>query len=144
MKWLEDKIQQAIEDGLFDNLPGQGQPLRRRYRNPLEDPTMRLANEIMSDNDVVPAWIGDRQEIKAKIAAARQHLARAWAWHQEAHQRAPHEADRYWQRALTIFRTELKILNKRIFDFNLGVPVTSQQLAQLDEGREIKRVTGGE
>ena len=60
----ERKIQDAIEEGLFDNLPGRGQPLDLSV-NPFEPPGMRAVNRILKQNRVLPPWLLLEQEIEA-------------------------------------------------------------------------------
>jgi len=58
----EHRILEAMEEGLFDNLPGRGRPL------PLEDdshvpPELRMAYKIMKNADCLPPELELRQEI---------------------------------------------------------------------------------
>jgi len=58
----EQKIAQAMEEGLFDNLPGQGQPLK------LDDDShipqeMRMAYRILKNSGHVSPEVEDRKEI---------------------------------------------------------------------------------
>ena len=58
----ENRILEAIEAGLFDNLPGQGQPLN------LEDdsfipPELRLAYKILKNADCLPPELELRKEV---------------------------------------------------------------------------------
>ena len=58
----EQKIAQAMEEGLFDDLPGQGQPLK------LDDDShipqeMRMAYRILKNSGHVSPEVEDRKEI---------------------------------------------------------------------------------
>jgi len=58
----ENRILEAIEAGLFDNLPGKGQPLN------LEDdthipPELRLAYKILKNADCLPPELELRKEV---------------------------------------------------------------------------------
>jgi len=58
----ENRILEALEAGLFDNLPGRGKPLL------LEDdshipPELRMAYKIMKNADCLPPELEMRQEI---------------------------------------------------------------------------------
>lgn len=136
--WLDEAIQNAMNNGEFDNLPGMGKPLPPE-RTSFEDPTMKLAYKIMKEHEVVPAWIAERREIVEKLEQARQTLKAAWQWHEQSRITDAHAATRYWQRAEGNFRSEAQRLNKRIFDFNLSLTITSQHLFQVDIDAELKR-----
>src|SRR2546421_7385731 len=52
----ERKIQEAIEAGALDNLPGMGKPLDLDD-DPLTPPHLRLANRILKNANVLPDWV---------------------------------------------------------------------------------------
>lgn len=65
----ERKIKEAMDEGLFDNLPGAGKPLDLT-ENPFEPPGMAAVNRMLRHNRVLPAWLLLEQEIEASRAAA--------------------------------------------------------------------------
>src|SRR6185437_5305507 len=71
----ERKIKEAMEEGLFDNLPGAGKPLDLT-ENPFEPPGMAAVNRLLKNNNVLPAWLLLEKEIEAARAAALAVLAR--------------------------------------------------------------------
>lgn len=71
----ERRIQDAIEEGLFDNLPGRGQPLDLS-ENPFEPPGMRAVNRLLRQNKVLPPWLLLEKEIEVARAEALDALAR--------------------------------------------------------------------
>jgi len=71
----ERKIQDAIEEGLFDNLPGAGKPLDLTV-NPFEPPGMGAIHRMLKHNKVLPAWLLLEREIEAAWAIALATLAR--------------------------------------------------------------------
>ena len=71
----ERKIQEAIEQGLFDILPGRGEPLDLSV-NPFEPPGMGAVNRLLRHNKVLPLWLMLEQEIEASRALALATLAR--------------------------------------------------------------------
>lgn len=71
----ERRIQDAIDEGLFDNLPGRGQPLDLSV-NPFEPPGMGAVNRLLRHNKVLPLWLLLEQEIEASRALALAVLAR--------------------------------------------------------------------
>jgi hypothetical protein len=61
-KIVEERIQQAQEDGVFDNLPGKGKPLK------LEDDSfvpedLRLTYKILKNSNCLPADVELRKQI---------------------------------------------------------------------------------
>jgi hypothetical protein len=79
----ERKIVEAIERGLFDDLPGQGRPLLLN-QDPLEAPHQRLAHTLLKNAGFAPPEVSLRSELaelkrdyaRAKNAEQRQALAR--------------------------------------------------------------------
>lgn len=62
-KFIEQRIKEAIENGEFDNLPGQGEPL------PLEDDShlpddLRLAYRILKNADCLPPELQEKKDIR--------------------------------------------------------------------------------
>jgi hypothetical protein len=53
---VEQRIQEAMAAGVFDNLPGAGQPLNL-IRNPYLDPSLELAYGLLKNNGYTPVWI---------------------------------------------------------------------------------------
>src|SRR5260221_6764096 len=79
----ERKIQEAIEEGQFDNLPGKGKPIVFDD-DPATPPELRMANKILKNAGVLPEWVQVQKDIQAErdeIAALRARLLRdnqAW------------------------------------------------------------------
>lgn len=59
----ERKIQEALEEGAFDDLPGKGQPLNLKD-DPNTPPHLRLANRILKNANVPPDWVQLDLEIR--------------------------------------------------------------------------------
>src|SRR5206468_2474048 len=59
----ERKIQEAIEEGKFDNLPGKGEP-PNLDDDPFTPPHLRLANRILKNAGVLPDWMQVEQEME--------------------------------------------------------------------------------
>jgi DnaJ family protein C protein 28 len=65
----ERRIEEAIEQGLFDNLPGKGKPLVFDD-DPLSPPHLRVVPKVLHNARVVPTWISLEHEIEeAKVKA---------------------------------------------------------------------------
>src|SRR5579871_4708077 len=71
----EQKIQEAIEEGKFDNLPGKGKPLVFDD-DPATPMHLRLANKVLKNAGVLPDWIQVQKDIVAEREEAAKQRAR--------------------------------------------------------------------
>jgi hypothetical protein len=69
----ERKIEEAIKDGAFDNLPGKGKPLVLD-----DDPStplhLRLANKVLKNANVLPDWV----QLNVEIREGAEECSRIW------------------------------------------------------------------
>ena len=131
---VEHRIQEAMKDGAFDNLPGQGKPLRFN-QNPYLEPGQELAFGLLKNNGFAPEWIERDKEIRQELAEARAALRLAWQQGQGNPTGEP-----TWQAGLARFEQQLQKLNRKIADFNLIVPIVSKQRAHLRLEVELRRL----
>jgi hypothetical protein len=108
------KIQEAMDEGAFENLAGSGRPLPLED-DPFEDPSLRMAHRLLRNNGFAPAWILEGKEIEADIARLRDSRARERIGVDE-------------------FRRQAAALNRRIFAFNLKTPAASAHKLPIDPG----------
>jgi hypothetical protein len=101
----ERKIREAMEEGVFENLEGAGQPLDLS-ENPFEDPSQRMAHRLLKNNGFAPVWILEGKEIEQDIRRLNA-------------ERVPFEAAEY--------RRRIDDLNRRIAVYNLKVPIPGVQ-----------------
>jgi hypothetical protein len=66
----DEQIRRAMQEGQFEDLPGQGRPLQLD-EDPFEDPDWRLAHHMLRSAGYSLPWIETRREIEADLAAAR-------------------------------------------------------------------------
>ena len=99
------KIQEAMDEGAFDNLPGAGRPLPLD-EEPFEDPSQRMAHRLLRNNGFAPAWMEEGREIDAEVNRLL----------------ADRRAGRIGAAA---FRRRAAALNRRVFAFNLRAPLDS-------------------
>lgn len=138
---IEELIKKAIEEGKFQDLPGQGKPLNLD-ENPFEDPGWRLANKILKDNGFSPAWIETRKEIEAEVADARRAAELAWQGYQWAGgPSAGIEDQTRWKMAKRKFMQRIQAVNKLIFKYNIQAPTIQVQIRSLDADEEIAKIT---
>ncbi|MBE7474482.1 MAG: hypothetical protein DPW09_18555 [Anaerolineae bacterium] len=130
---IEQRIQEAMANGEFDNLPGRGKPLSFNT-NPYLDPAQELAFGLLQNNNMAPAWIERDKEIRREVAAARDKLRLAWQ-----HYQANPTGEAAWQAAVARFEEILVKLNRKIDAFNLIVPVPTAQHFRLRLEDELRR-----
>jgi hypothetical protein len=99
------KIKQAMEEGAFDHLDGEGRPLSLED-NPYEDPAQRMAHRLLRNNGFAPAWVEEGKELDAEIA------------------RLAADRERCGEEE---YRRRVIALNRRIADYNLKTPVACAQ-----------------
>ncbi len=139
---ITEQLDKAAANGAFDNLPGKGQPLRLN-ENPNEPADMRMANKLLKDNNLTPAWIGDRKELLAKIEALRADMQRQWdliCAGAEASGGDKEALERTWRRNLSRWEARIGELNRRIVSLNIILPVWRMELHRLRLDEELKRI----
>jgi hypothetical protein len=132
---IERQIQQAREQGAFDNLRGQGKPLTHLDTDPL--------NNVLQAQGFTARWIELDHDIRQKIEVAEQAVRRTYEWVMQT--RAGGSADRHfaqaeWRNARRIFRERIAEINKLIRSYNLQVPPTIGQKFILKEEEELQRL----
>jgi DnaJ family protein C protein 28 len=139
---LDEQIRKAITEGKFDNLPGKGKPLDL-IQNPHEDPSWRLAFNMLRSSGYTLPWIETRQEIEADYEESKNSLTRSWSWRGSAIEKdQPYTlVEDEWHRALRTFKEKIADLNQRIFDYNLSVPSDQFKRRVIDLDAEIARIT---
>lgn len=136
----EEQIRRAMQEGQFDDLPGKGKPLNLG-ENPFEDPEWRLANKILRESGFTLPWIESNREIEASLETSRAGLWRAWLRrHSALESRTYTEVEAEWQRAVSAFRGQITEINKRIWAYNLEVPLERFQRRMVDAEKEIEKI----
>ncbi len=137
---VEKKIQKAIEEGMFDHLPGKGKPIVWDD-NPWEDPERATAHRMLRKAGFTLPWIAEWQEIEQDIDTARRRLIEAWHW-LGGHASAQHASARQeWEEAVKVFHVDIASFNKRIQLFNMKVPADVFQRLPIQVDREIAIIT---
>lgn len=131
---VERIIQEAMENGEFDNLPGKGKPLDLN-ENAFSEPGLEWAYGLLKRNGFAPEWIERDRAIRQGLEEARSQLRSAWQ------QRLDNLIDgARWQAAVARFEERLSKLNRKIDDFNLTVPIIRLQRSRLRLEDELRRV----
>lgn len=129
----ERKIQEAIDEGKFDNLPGKGEPIVFTD-DPMTPPHLRLANRILKNAGVLPEWMQLQQEIhseRKEVAALRSRLAREHPVRRSRVAALPsdHVAVRQfaeWQtKSRAAYQRRIKEVNTMILKFTMMAPASA-------------------
>uniref|UniRef100_A0A0K8RVY5 DnaJ-like subfamily C member 28-like n=1 Tax=Crotalus horridus TaxID=35024 RepID=A0A0K8RVY5_CROHD len=134
---VEDLIQESMAKGDFDNLSGKGKPLKKFSDCPHIDPMTHNLNRILIDNGYQPEWILMQKEIRETIEKLRKSII---ASRNKLGDPITVQKEKQWKEVCEEFRKNIKILNKRINDFNLVVPILSRQMVHFNADKEIARV----
>jgi hypothetical protein len=136
----EKRLREAIENGEFDDLPGKGEPIDLR-ENPFEDPDLRTVHRLLRNAGFAPAWIEERKDIDAELAAAQTKLSRAWALFGEGG-KAKSEAE--WERNVKEFREQVLALQQRIRIYNLKAPAAVFHRKHIDVEKILESIKRNE
>ena len=66
---VEEKIQQALAAGEFDNLPGTGKPLKWDD-NPYVSSEWKLTFDLLKKDGILLPWMEDRKEFELRLEKA--------------------------------------------------------------------------
>jgi len=128
--WIEEKIREAQQKGLFDDLSGKGKPLPHR-RNPFLPEEQQLAYDLLRDSGHTLPWIEEGKAIDARLDKARRMLARRYRWYLAERERRPgHKLaalEQVWIRHRQEFESEIAAINADIRIYNLKVPSLTLQ-----------------
>jgi hypothetical protein len=141
---VNQRIEEAMRNGAFDNLRNKGKPLDTAP-DPHVPPDMQMANSLLKNNDLSPAWISDRGAMLAAIERFREKLRTVAADFAQARAETittqhRQQLDEMWQAYVDSWRVEVVELNKRILTQNLKQPVTFLEIFPLRLEDELKRV----
>jgi hypothetical protein len=139
---IEDLIEDGRQRGIFDNLKGSGKPLELD-RNVFEG-SMELANRLLKENQLRPAWISRRLLVLEKIEALREAIGRTWERYEPAFQQAQGEGQRGaltvgWDDACHQWEEEIAQINRLIDDYNLKRPGERLEIFKLRLADELQR-----
>ena len=140
---INRRIEEAMQRGDFDNLRGKGKPLNTTPE-PHVPPDMQMANSLLKNNDLSPAWISDRAAVLGLIERFRDKLRAVAADFAQARAEARtpergQELDELWGRYVETWRAEIVEINKRVLTQNLKQPVTFLEIVPLRLEHELKR-----
>ncbi len=129
---IDQIMAKAQADGLMDNLPGQGQPLK------LDDDDMvpaeyRLGFRMLKSSGFAPPWIEARREIDEERAQVA-------SWLDDARRRWPHLTAPARAALRVAYRRKLDDLQRMIINFNLKAPPGVQHVEGLRMAAELGKL----
>lgn len=143
----KDLIEELIEDGrqrgLFEALPGAGKPLDLEQN--IYEGSAALANQLMKNNDIRPAWLSYRMDVTQRIEEFRTDIRVTWDRYRAAFEQSAGDSHRPalsigWDDACRRWQTTIEQLNKAIDSYNLKRPRGQLELLKLRLNDELKRV----
>ena len=131
---IENRVEESREKGLFENLRGQGRPLKLE---PGSGPEW-LANHLLRENDMLPDWLQLRKEIheeRPRVIAALQEYDEQATVLDPRRPRDRAILDRLEQRYVQAARE----INRKIDEHNLRCPSIHHELVRFPEDAIARR-----
>ncbi len=144
---IDQQLRKLIDDGQFQNLPGEGKPLN------LDDDSntpsdSRMAFKIMKDNDIHPPWITEAKEIDSRREAIHKQLNTAIRAYKGAlndavllpnadRVKVRDNAEKRWQMAQHQLLDAAATLNRLVLNCNLKLPQGIKHKAPINIEKEI-------
>ena len=140
---MDDIIDEAISEGLFDNLPGKGKPLKLTT-NPFS-PETELAHQLLKANDFTLPWITERAALLEAVEEFRDRVSQQWSRYHEEYLVAESKTIRMslnlgWARQIDQWSQEIRDLNVRIAEANLKQPGKQLEILKLSLDSELNRI----
>lgn len=140
---IEDLIEDGRRRGVFDDLAGSGQPLDLRQN--VYEGSSTLANRLLKENDMRPAWLNQRADVLERVEALRADIERTWNRYRHAFAVAPDAGHRTaltigWDDVCRNWEKEIAKLNKEIESYNLKRPLSRLEILKLRLSDELQRL----
>lgn len=140
---MDELIEEAMQAGAFDDLPGHGKPLKL-IKNPYA-PGTELAYQLLKDNNYTLPWIAERQAVLEEVEKLRAEIGPLWRRYQAEYQLARSEFRRQslilgWESHLESWQERIVRINKQIADLNLKQPGERLEVLKLTLESELARV----
>ncbi len=140
---VSQRIEDAMRQGLFDNLSNRGKPVNVN-RNPFLPEEQQMAVNLLHNNGLAPEWISDRNDILREIETLRHDLRQdvldMRAVSADATTVGEHQKVKSWWKAqVKRWQTKCDKLNDHILVHNLKLPVPHLEILRLQLSRELGR-----
>jgi len=129
---IDQIMNKAHADGLMDNLPGQGQPLKLDD-DALEPDEYRLGHRMLKASGFAPPWIEAQREIEQERAGLE-------SWRKDARRRLPHLEASARAALQVAHRRKLDDLQRMITNYNLTAPPGVSHIAGLRMADELAKL----
>lgn len=121
----ERKIEEAMREGAFDDLPGKGKPL------PLQEewfvpPEWRPAIRLLKSAEVLPEWLQKAKELEAARRQCRQLFQKAQSEYPRYAQSAPEQFRSWYRTTFTAYCEALQRVNQLVLHFNVLAPTAQR------------------
>ncbi|HLV35407.1 MAG TPA: DnaJ family domain-containing protein [Spirillospora sp.] len=145
---VDQILDEARASGKFDDLPGNGRPLRLD-EDPYTPDDLKLAHKILKDHDLAPDWMLLGKDVDALCERLRSNMEKGLRAYQEAladadRSATPFErrqrAEATWRRAKEAFHAAAARLNREILRYNLKVPSGIPQKPLFRVEQELERL----
>jgi len=117
---MDEILREAIERGDFQDLPGQGKPLSLPDDSHTPE-SLRMAHKLLSDNDLVPEWMAEGQELDTLFTRLMQEVES--------------------NAGMTVLAERISEYNRRALTYNLRVPKGVVHKRMIDLKARKKRTT---
>jgi DnaJ homolog subfamily C member 28 len=128
---VEQRIQDGMERGLFDNLKGTGQPLNLDEDRFVPE-ELKMAFRMLRSTGLTPLWIEIRKEIQADIE-------RLHRFREHVHSRRQIISAIELNHLRRQYETRLADINGKIMNFNILAPSSQVHMALLLIDEELAR-----
>ncbi len=138
-----EAIEEAMKQGSFDNLSGKGKPLNLN-KDPFAPADSALAFDILKNNDLMPGWMQQRNDLLRDIEKWRTSLRQTVAQANNAFLSARTAAEKEsitsrWQTQRHAFQAQVDEFNRRIGTVNLQLPASSMEVFKLRLREEMQK-----
>lgn len=140
---IDDIIEDGRSQGMFDNLKGKGKPLNLN-KNPF-DRDSEIANSLLKENKMVPAWLSQRHETQVQIESLRQKISRTWRRYDQEYRFAQDAGIKSgleiaWDGEIKKWEADILKINKFVDSYNLKRPVNNLEMFKIRLDDELERV----
>jgi DnaJ homolog subfamily C member 28 len=132
---VEQRIIDGMEQGLFDNLEGEGQPLNLDADRFVPD-ELKMAFRMLRSTGLAPLWVDLNREIRedlARLERFREHVHARWD--------GMHPIELANHRS--VYEARLKSINDKILNYNIIAPSSQVHIGMLLIGEELAKFDRG-
>ncbi len=134
----ERKIEEAMQEGKFDNLPGRGKPL------PMDEewfvpPEMRPAIRLLKSAGVLPEWLERARQIEDARAECRRCWQRAEREYPRICQQSVEQYTLWLEQRTSELQAAMERVNQLIVVYNCCAPATAEPQIPYQVQLELQR-----